>query len=243
MLKIASPQKENGFTPIANEIVDQFCKTKHRLSGDEWIILWIILRKTYGWNKPNDMISLSQFAEISGMKRQNIHRALKKLSSKKMIAVIKIDDRKPITYSLEKDYEKWSLSTVIKIDDRPVIKIDDKSVINFDTNLSSKLIHTKDTVQKTIKTIKERSALTSKTKYLDTVYLSRDEFLKLEKRFGVDGARERIEELNLGVMSKGYKYKSDYHAILVWDRRKRKEQTPPPERARGLTPDEMQEMH
>lgn len=146
----ASPQKENGYIPIANEIAERFCETKHRISGDEWTILWIILRKTYGWNKPEDAIPLSQFTEISGMKRQNVHRALKKLSSKKMIAVIKNDDRQPLSISFQKDYEKWVLSskkiTVIKNDDRPVIKID--------SNLSSKLIPSKDNTKYNIKTRK-----------------------------------------------------------------------------------------
>lgn len=80
---------------------------------------------------------------------------------------------------------------------------------------------------------------TLKSKHLDVVFLSQDEFLKLEKQFGADGARERIEELNLGIMTHGYKYKSCYHAILTWDRRKKKEQTPSPKRAPGLTPDEV----
>lgn len=154
---MANPKIENGYTPIANEIVDQFCKTKHRLSGDEWTVLWIILRKTYGWNKPLDAIPLSQFSKISGMKRQNVHRALKRLSSKKIITVIKIDDREPLTYSLEKDYDKWTLSskkiTVIKNDYNPVIKID--------STLSSKLIPSKDNIQKTIKTTTSVYAFTS----------------------------------------------------------------------------------
>lgn len=46
---MASPQTENGHIDIANEIADKFCS--YRLSGQEWQILWVLLRKTWGWKK------------------------------------------------------------------------------------------------------------------------------------------------------------------------------------------------
>jgi len=59
------PQKENGYTPIANEIMDALCS--HRISGEERQLLDCIIRKTYGWNKKVDEISLSQFMKMTGM--------------------------------------------------------------------------------------------------------------------------------------------------------------------------------
>ena len=49
---MASPQKENGYTPIAHEILEALAK--QLLSPDEWRILMIIFRKTYGWDKKED---------------------------------------------------------------------------------------------------------------------------------------------------------------------------------------------
>ena len=86
-LRVASPQKENGFVAIASEIVDRLALT--RISGQEMQILWVVLRKTYGWNKKEDAISLGQFSEFTGMKRQHCNRAIKKLVSKKMLGVTK----------------------------------------------------------------------------------------------------------------------------------------------------------
>jgi len=48
-------------------------------------IIAVILRKTYGWNKKEDWISLSQFAKLTGIKRNNISRILKKLLEDKTI--------------------------------------------------------------------------------------------------------------------------------------------------------------
>ena len=50
---MASPQRENGHIDIANEIADKFCS--YRLSGQEWQIVWVVLRKTWGWlENPKD---------------------------------------------------------------------------------------------------------------------------------------------------------------------------------------------
>ena len=58
-----------------------------------------------------------------------------------------------------------------------------------------------------------------KTKYLDSVFLATNEYEKLVERFGKSGTSARIENLNNGIMSKGYKYKSHYHTILSWEKR------------------------
>ena len=55
------------------------------------------------------------------------------------------------------------------------------------------------------------------------VLLSEEESLKLTKKFGEQGAKERIEGLSAGVASKGYKYKSHYATIFSWERKHQKE--------------------
>lgn len=61
-----------------------------------------------------------------------------------------------------------------------------------------------------------------KDKYGEFVFLSKDEHQKLVEKFGITGTKQRIEDLNLGIGSKGYKYKSHYCTILVWDRKNSK---------------------
>ena len=50
------------------------------------------------------------------------------------------------------------------------------------------------------------------------VLLSASDYKKLVEKFGEDGTLKRIETLSTGIESKGYRYKSHYAAILVWER-------------------------
>ena len=59
-----------------------------------------------------------------------------------------------------------------------------------------------------------------KDTYSDCVLLSKDEFSKLTESFGIEGTNQRIKNLNDYVMSKGAKYKSHYHTILNWERKR-----------------------
>ena len=60
------------------------------------------------------------------------------------------------------------------------------------------------------------------------VLLTDDEYRKLHERF-ID-ADERIENLSLGIASKGYKYKDHYATILNWARRDAEKQTAQPQK-------------
>ncbi len=128
----SNPQKENGYTPIANEIMEALMRIN--LSPAETRVLWYLFRKTYGWGKKSDTISLSQFAKATGLKRQNAQRALKALASKSMIIVIRGDDRKPLTYRFQKDYSRWSLSSIPMTGRKTVIRGDDKTVISSEAH-------------------------------------------------------------------------------------------------------------
>ena len=111
----------NKFTRIPNSLLDKMCHS--RISGEEGLVLLFIIRKTYGWNKPEDQIALSTFSEATGLKYQNVHRALKKLAKKNIItiislddstiqdrvSIISIDDRKARIYKVNVDLGKWVL--------------------------------------------------------------------------------------------------------------------------------------
>ncbi len=96
---MANPQKENGFTSIANEIMEALSKI--RLSSYEMRVLFAILRKTYGWNKKRDRISFSQFRELTNLRDPHISRSLKKLLNRSIVTQI------GKLYGLQKDYTKW----------------------------------------------------------------------------------------------------------------------------------------
>lgn len=139
-----SPQTEDGHLDVANELVEQFAK--HNIPGTEMRILWTIWRKTWCWKdgdrkKDFDWISISQFEEMTGMKRANVHRHLRSLLSKRIILVIQKDNGK-LYYGFNKRYNEWLLSKRITLSKRI------RPVIQKDTQLLSKRINTKDSITK-----------------------------------------------------------------------------------------------
>ena len=100
-----NPQIENGYTKIANELLDALCKTK--MPGTSRQIFNVILRRTYGFNRKKDSISLSQFSEMTGIERRNCLRTIKYLES---MNIIKVDNKNFVSeYAINKDYKNWKL--------------------------------------------------------------------------------------------------------------------------------------
>ena len=139
-----TPQLEDGYTRIANKIMDALIG--YRIPGEERQCLDLIIRKTYGYNKKEDQISNSQFVVATGLKKGNVCRSIKNLISKNI--VIKNDNKLIPTYRFNKDYKTWKLLskkiTVIKLT---------TGVIKSDNKLLSKVMDTKDikdNIQKTI---------------------------------------------------------------------------------------------
>lgn len=130
-----TPQLENGYTKIANEILEAMAR--FRIPGEQRQCLDFILRKTYGYNKKEDAIANSQFCEATGLKKGNVSRAIKALVDKNI--VIKNDNRKIPTYQFNKHFKQWrELSKK-----QPVIK-KATVVIKNDNKVLSKVMDTKE---------------------------------------------------------------------------------------------------
>jgi len=100
---MANPQTENGFTKIANELLDALCAIQ--LSGHEWKIVHTVIRKTYGYNKKEDWIAGSQITELTGLPKRRVNEAKKKLLEKNIII------KDGLKLSLNKDYDDWGKVT------------------------------------------------------------------------------------------------------------------------------------
>lgn len=70
---MSSPQLEDGFLKLANETVEALSRTN--LSPYEWRFLMVLFRKTYGWDKKDDWIALSQIVAMTGMHKSHVSRA------------------------------------------------------------------------------------------------------------------------------------------------------------------------
>src|SRR3990170_2904203 len=71
------PQIEDGYFKIANLIADEICKIN--LSSYQTRVLFFIFRKTYGFNKKEDWISVSQIVEATGIHKAHVSRTKKEL--------------------------------------------------------------------------------------------------------------------------------------------------------------------
>lgn len=106
---MACPQKENGFTPIANEVLEKLIlfPFPHK-TGIPLALCMFVIRKTWGYNKKIDNISLTQFQKGLDSNRPTIVHWLQYLV-KANILVKGIElDKKGYSYSFNKDYDTWA---------------------------------------------------------------------------------------------------------------------------------------
>jgi len=69
---------QSHFFQFPNILIDELAK---HLTPTEFLLLSIIIRKTRGWHREADKISISQFMELSGIKsKATIYKALERLT-------------------------------------------------------------------------------------------------------------------------------------------------------------------
>ncbi|MEA5001327.1 MAG: replication protein [Endomicrobiaceae bacterium] len=141
-----TPQLENGYTKIANEILVNLANTN--LSGQSFQMLMLIFRMTYGYGRRQTIISLDYFVEETGIAKTNALRCLKGLADQKII--LREKTRFGTVYSFNKDPKKWQLKSVKKAakvikNDNAIIQIDNKviqndnAIIQIDNNCSQSI--------------------------------------------------------------------------------------------------------
>jgi len=135
---MAEPQIENGYTRIANELLDALIF--HRLSGQEYQFVFFVIRKTYGFSKKSDMVSMGQISKATGMNRPRVAMILNSLKAKGIISVTKKDNSNLNILELIKDYETWKVLPK-KI---TVTKNDNTLLPKMITKVLPKMIHTKE---------------------------------------------------------------------------------------------------
>ena len=129
---MANPQKENGYTAIANEILEHLPSVG--LDGSEWDVLSVIFRFTYGFQKKADWISLGMFAKYTKIGRNNIPRIIRKLVSRRIL----VKDKKSLF--INKNWEEWVVSRKILVSPTiaGAITHDSRGAITGDTDKRKK---------------------------------------------------------------------------------------------------------
>jgi phage replication O-like protein O len=120
-------------------------------------VFWSIVRKTWGFHKDTDKISLSQISEQTNIEKSNVARALRILCQRNVIEKKKGNVTE---YRVQKDYTLWQeKGTVVADTVLPntetlsqqilgSVSSDTENSISTDTHKIKKEIITKDTLQK-----------------------------------------------------------------------------------------------
>lgn len=211
---MASPQKENGYVTIANELAERFSLAG--MNGSEHRILWVVIRKTYGYNKKQDYISLTQFQKSTGMGRNQVVDTLRSLVGKRVLL------KENSIYGLNKDWESWVVhKRVLGGQKTPTVGG------KYPPKVGGKSTHTKDrktTIQKTRGKPPNPPPPENEKKFMfgefKNVALSLTEKEKLKEVYGRPKALELVEALSAHLKSIGKdKYKDHYATIRNWARR------------------------
>lgn len=140
-----NPQKEHGYTPIANEIMEALAGI--RINGEARQCLDVILRKTYGFNKKEDTIALSQFCLITHLGKEKVCKALSKLRVLNIIITQKGNGIGNI-HRFNKDYSTWKPLPKKVTLPKKVIQITQKGNSSLPKKVHTKDNYTKDTITK-----------------------------------------------------------------------------------------------
>lgn len=102
---MAKPQLEEGYTRIANEILEKVMQTS--FNGTQFRILMAIWRFTYGFRRKEHEMSLSFIANTINSSRSQVGRELNNLIERNILLVSDTGKRNTRVISFNKNYEDW----------------------------------------------------------------------------------------------------------------------------------------
>lgn len=109
---MANPQKENGYTPISNELLEAIYNTQ--LNATQLKIIMVICRYTYGFNRKEHSLSESFISKAINISKRYVSLELNNLIDKKIITVMKPHtDTTPNILLFNKHYDEWYGRTIL----------------------------------------------------------------------------------------------------------------------------------
>lgn len=105
---MASPQTENGFTRIANELLDVILS--YRCSTLQKEIILAVIRYTYGFQRKEAQLSVRFLAKYLSRSYQKVSVAVKGLIEKNVIHIVREYNcnQQARILKLNKDYDSWN---------------------------------------------------------------------------------------------------------------------------------------
>src|SRR5262245_60763166 len=105
---MASPELSNGYTPIANELLEAILRT--RLSSREQKCLFAVARETYGWSCKAKTVTAYRVGTLTRMQRTQAAWTLRTLKQRNILT------NGSEGLGLQKNYETWLPPTRSKTD-------------------------------------------------------------------------------------------------------------------------------
>ena len=102
---MAEIQKENGYTAIANDLLEALYR--FGLTRNEYKVMLCVIRHTYGYNKKEHPMSLTFIANDTGLVKERVCEALNGLKVKNLLSVTPAKGIQPQILSVQKDTDKW----------------------------------------------------------------------------------------------------------------------------------------
>jgi phage replication O-like protein O len=147
---LASPQKENGYTSIANELLEQIYR--RRFSASQLKILLLVIRFTYGFNRRTATLSNTFIATGTGMHEITVSKEVGTLLRDNVLKLYK----KPSFHNsriigINKDYGGWrnhlELAEALRVSEN-FDRVSEMGEIELADTLTKKENLTKTTVKK-----------------------------------------------------------------------------------------------
>ncbi|MDU5949414.1 MAG: replication protein [Paenibacillus macerans] len=226
---MANPQLEDGYTRVANQILEQIYQHP-KINGTQFRIILAIWRYTYGFKRKHHELSVSFLADATGILVRQVERELNALIARNIISVIsEASGKRSRILGFNKNFDEWEAVDPSK----KTVQLELFTPVGLDGSDPSKK-----TVRDASSTVgldgQERKYLKKglkkgdidmgspeKLKFHDTVYLTLDQYEKLCADFGkerVDNTIEALDEWQTN--KKKSQHKKDHNKTLrVWIKR------------------------
>lgn len=144
------PQLEDGYTRIANELMEQVPKFK--FNGTQLRIIIVIWRFTYGFKRKDHEFSVSFLAEAIDASRSQVDRELTALIDRNVVQVMGYGSTRSRILQFNKNYEEWSNERCTRngVQAPDVLQNEDDMYSSLGMNASAKTGNKKE-IKKTLK--------------------------------------------------------------------------------------------
>lgn len=150
---MASPQKENGYTPISNELLDAILR--HNFISTHLKLILCCCRYTYGFSRKEAELSETYISKATGISKRYISQELRNLIEMNVLKVVRESSfTESRILELNKNYDEWkSRTTVPQANHSSTVEQEQDTTVEpqFNTTVEPQFHQDKQTLKQTLK--------------------------------------------------------------------------------------------